>query len=193
VKETRYHGRKKPETRTSRLANILGAIAISLNDQLVGSSGFATLEPPVDHMTAGSAISLLRWMPGLPMQRLATCLGLSQSATVRLVDRLSTAGLVERRREADGHQVHVFLTPNGSAAATRIHRTRARVLERLVTRLQPEDQDQLLRISERLAAQLPNDQWHAMHVCRLCHFRSCGDDDDCPVWDSVRDRPDSES
>jgi len=174
---------------TSRLANILGAIAISLNDRLVGTAGLATFDSPVDHATAGAAVSLLRWLPGAPMPRLAAYVGLSQSAAVRLVDRLSTAGLVVRRREHGRRQVQVFLTPLGLAAAARIHRRRARVLERMVGKLETRDRDDLLRISERLARQLPEDQWHAMHVCRLCHFRSCGSDDECPVWQAARDRP----
>jgi len=174
---------------TSRLANILGAIAISLNDRLVGTAGLATFDSPVDHATAGAAVSLLRWLPGAPMPRLAAYVGLSQSAAVRLVDRLSTAGLVVRRREHGRRQVQVFLTPLGLAAAARIHRRRARVLERMVGELETRDRDDLLRISERLARQLPEDQWHAMHVCRLCHFRSCGTDDECPVWQAARDRP----
>src|SRR2546423_15649639 len=82
----------------SRVANILGAIAISLNDALVGSAGLSRFDSPVDHATAGAAVSLLRWLPGAPMPRLAAYVGLSQSAAVRLVDRLASAGLGVRRR-----------------------------------------------------------------------------------------------
>src|SRR5438552_18464801 len=91
--------RSKTRHRTSRLANILGAIAISLNDRLVGAAGLAPFDSPVDHATAGAAVSLLRWLPGAPLPRLAAYVGLSQSAAVRVVDRLSSAGLVVRRRD----------------------------------------------------------------------------------------------
>ena len=175
--------------RTPRLANILGAIAVSLNDSLMGSAGLASFDSPVDHATACAALSLLRWLPGAPMPRLAASIGLSQSAAVRLIDRLASAGMVVRRREPGQRQVRVFLTRLGLSAAARIHRRRARVLERIVAQLEARDRDDLLRISERLARRLPQDEWHAMHVCRLCHFRSCGTDDECPVWQGAKGRP----
>src|SRR5438552_8721555 len=181
--------RSKTRHRTSRLANILGAIAISLNDRLVGAAGLGTFDSPVDHATAGAAVSLLRWLPGAPMPRLAASVRPAQSAALRLVDRLSSPGLVVRRREHGRRQVQIFLTPLGLAAATRIHRRRARVLERIVDELEKRDRDDLLRISERLARQLHEVQRQAMHVCRLCHFRSCGTDDECPVWQVAKDRP----
>src|SRR5438874_10905739 len=90
--------RIKTRHRTSRLANILGAIAISLNDRLVGAAGLATFDSPVDHATAGAAVSLLRWLPRAPMPRLASYVGLPPSAPARLVRRRAAAGLVGRRR-----------------------------------------------------------------------------------------------
>ena len=177
------------EHTTSRLANILGAIALTFNDRLVGETGLAKLGAPVDHVTAGAAVSLLRSMPGTPMARLAAYVGLSQSAAVRLVDRLEGAGLVVRKRERGQHHIRVFPTRKGVAAADRLHRARAQVLEGYVATLTARDQKELLRISEQVAGKLPDDQWHAMHVCRLCRCRSCGADEDCPVWESVRDRP----
>src|SRR5262245_54938532 len=173
---------------TARLANIFGALSISVSDRLLGGHGLGGFGAPIDHVTAGAAVSLLRWMPGIPMPRLAGYLGLSQSAAVRLIDRLAGADLVVRSREPGQHQVRVRVTRRGAATARRIHRARARVLERLVQDLSARDRQDLLRVSEQLARRLPNDHSHAMHVCRLCHFRSCGDDQECPVWDAVRPR-----
>ena len=189
MKRTPLRRPRDERHRTSRLANILGAIAISLNDRLLGTTGLAAFESPVDHVTASACVSLLRWLPGTPMPRLAAYVGLSQSAAVRLVDRLERAGLVVRRRDPGQRQVRVFLTPRGAAAAALIHRRRARVLERVVGQLDARDRDDLLRVSEHLARELPEDQWHAMHVCRLCHFRSCGADDECPVWQAAKGTP----
>src|SRR5438067_10608868 len=50
----------------SRLANILGAIAISLNDRLVGTAGFATSDLPREHGTPRSPAAARRSHPSCP-------------------------------------------------------------------------------------------------------------------------------
>src|SRR5438874_5237491 len=81
---SRIIGTATMTTGLDRLANVLGATAITLGDRIFGEDGVATLPPPADHPSAAATLALLNWVPRIPQGRLAYCLGLSQPATVRL-------------------------------------------------------------------------------------------------------------
>jgi MarR family transcriptional regulator, organic hydroperoxide resistance regulator len=59
--------------------------------------------------------------PGCPQRRLASTLGLAESATNGLVSRLAAGGLVTRgRSQSDQRRIELRLTPTGRKALKRI-------------------------------------------------------------------------
>jgi DNA-binding MarR family transcriptional regulator len=167
------------------LSNVLGAIALAVAERLLGAHGLAAQPPPLDHPSACAALSLVRWMPGLPMPALADYLELSQAATVRVVQRLNAGGLVRTHRERGDRRVRLFVTDAGREAIEHVDELRAHVLEDVLQRLQPRQRRDLLPLLRALAGGLPGSQAQAMHVCRLCHWTACGNGQ-CPVWNAVK-------
>lgn len=104
-----------------RLANVLGAFALALTDELdaatartVGQGGSG----------AAALISLSDLLAGRSVDELRRAVGLTHSGGVRAVDRLIGAGLAERRPGRDGRSVAVALTPEGQQAAGRAKQAR---------------------------------------------------------------------
>src|SRR5213593_3979046 len=85
------------------------------------------------------------------MRELARRLGLAKSTVTRLVDRLETAGLAERRSERpDRRSVLVGLSSAGQQALQAV-RTRLRaLLKELLAGLAPHDQGELVRLLAKL-------------------------------------------
>lgn len=85
------------------------------------------------------ALMFLVTAPGqaAPMNQLAAFLGFSTAGTTKVVDRLTEAGLVERRpSDADRRVVYTALTPSGAdsvlaASRTLVRALRTRVVEPL--------------------------------------------------------------
>ena len=82
--------------------NVFGAFALMVSDEIIQAS---SSQAPQAGPTA-SALALLAHMPGLSIRMLSVGVGLSHAGTVRLVDRLATEGLIERRdHSSDGRKV----------------------------------------------------------------------------------------
>src|SRR5918999_6028663 len=103
-------------------ANVLGAVSLAVADRVrqavergAGKGGSAP----------AALVSLATYLDGSPIGSIRGPLGLTHSATVRVVDRLVAAGLAERRAGADRRSVAVELTDQGRAAAARAASTRA--------------------------------------------------------------------
>ena len=159
-----------------RTANLLGALALALADDLK-----AETEARAEHgATAPAALATLGFYPGEPIEALARTLGLSHSATVRLIDRLARDGLVERRGGADARSAALHLTPRGEARSQSILEGRHRVLAEALDLLSAEERAALTGLVEKLLAGLTRDRQHADHVCRLCDERICPEQS-CPV------------
>ena len=170
---------------SKRLANALGATVLALHDRLV-EAGVATLPRPADHPSAAASLALLGWVPMMPQSRLAYCLGLSQPATVRLVDRLEASGLLRRQRRRPGRETWVESTPDGRELARQFGLRRRRVMADVLESLPAADQKALVALLEKLAAALLQSKQHVMRICRLCDARDCGRDEDCPMWRAAR-------
>ena len=83
---------------------------------------------------AASALALIAHKPGLSIRMLSVGVGLSHAATVRLVDRLSTEGLVERREHStDGRTRSLHLTKAGKVASDAVLASRDKVIADDVT------------------------------------------------------------
>jgi DNA-binding MarR family transcriptional regulator len=116
---------------------------------------------------------------GQSIDALWRVVGLTHSGTVRLVDRLAAAGLVERRVGSDGRSVALQLTPQGRRAARRVLARREAAIETVLAPLTSKERTDMARLHERLLGSLTDGQQERRRVCRLCDVEGCGRD--CPT------------
>ena len=160
--------------KTERIVNLIGALAGAIADDI--NKETAALLPPA---VPPAAIALVGHAPWITVAELASALQLSPSATVRLVDRATEAGLLVRKpSEADKRVSLVELTEAGRAVETQIVAVRRRTVEQLLSGLSSSDKDRLGELAEKMLGQLVRDPNHAVRVCRMCEPRVCAD---CPV------------
>ena len=160
----------------SRDANLLGALADAVSDEL-GRVDRATTQLPDTHSAAISVVARHR---GCTIRRLADSLELSHPGTVRLVDRLTDDGLLERRAGADGRSVALHLTAAGRRLRNRQRSARSARLEELVAALPRSARTAARATAELLLAELATDEVAGWSICRRCDVSECPQDR-CPV------------
>jgi DNA-binding MarR family transcriptional regulator len=162
------------ESVTNRTANLLGAAAIALSDAqrgaVEGASGHGAAAP--------AALVTLAEYPGETVGFFVPILGLTQSGTVRLIDRLVDDGLVRRSPGRDGRTVALHLTAAGRRAAARVVEARGRALAEALADLDRHELAILERSLEKILARFPANRDDARHLCRLCDIHVC---ERCPV------------
>jgi MarR family transcriptional regulator, negative regulator of the multidrug operon emrRAB len=173
------HDARATDSEPAREANLLGAASLAVADRIRASAEEGAGQ-------GGSApaalVSLAGYLDGGPLGSLRGPLGLTHSATVRVVDRLVGAGLVRRRQGADRRSVAVALTPAGRRAAEGAARARAEALEAALAALDPAERAELARLHEKILFALTDGRAAAGHICRLCDADACGHERGrCPV------------
>src|SRR5215475_14250353 len=172
---------------SKRLENLLGALAVALSDA-IGSA----VETATGHAGAmGAALATLAQEPGLGIEQLRVPLGRTQSATVRVVDRLVAEGYAERRPGHDQRSIAVFLTAKGAEAAARVLASREQALSDAVSPLTPGERKAFTGALEKVLAQITTGRAHADQICRLCDIAACPERV-CPVElaaRAVQDQP----
>lgn len=164
-----------------RLAQLLGVMAVAASDRLRDS-----VEAESAHGgSAPAALVHLQAYPGQPVESLRQVLGISQPATVRLVNRMVGEGLAERRPGPDRRSVALCLTDPGQAAATAVLVRRSQSLAHLLEVLDPAQRRALEPLLERLVAGLADDRRQALRVCRLCDRKACARKPGCPLDHTV--------
>jgi MarR family transcriptional repressor of emrRAB len=163
----------------ARGTNLLGAVSLAVADRLRAAAERGAVQ-------GGSApaalISLAGYLDGSPIDAVRGPLGLTHSATVRVVDRLVAAGLARRREGADRRSVAVELTPAGHSAAGQAVRARREALEEALAGLDPAERAELARLHAKVLATLTDGRAAAGHICRLCDSHACGHEEGrCPV------------
>jgi MarR family transcriptional repressor of emrRAB len=159
-----------------RLANLLGALSLSITDAVARSIEEAEGAYGSDTF----ALVLLQHAETLRSDVLSRQLRLAQSSTVRLVDRMEREGLVRRTSGADRRTVWISLTARGRRAAERVLVVRQDVLQELVERLSEDEQAALHSIAAKLLTELTVDLASGEQNCRLCDEDACCLAD-CPV------------
>lgn len=160
----------------SRLTNLLGALAVASTDLLTEAA-----ERSVGQAASAPACLLtIVTRPGISIESLRRIVGISQPATVRLVDRLAAAGLVERTPGPDHRTTALMPTEEGRRRAQAALAQRHEVLGSLLGGLDDEDLRTLRDLLERMLAELPRSREHARHLCRLCDHNAC-ERPYCPV------------
>src|SRR3546814_669637 len=165
-----------------RYRTIFGAFALMISDDIVR----ATSSRAPEAGPAASALALLAYEPGLSIRTLAIGVGLSHAGTVRLVDRLATEGLIERRGHATDRRARsLYLTAAGQTVCVEVLNARDQILAEGLSVLSNEELVMLGALSERvLRARLQGFE-HAYRLCRLCCYDAC---DDCPIAAELRPR-----
>ena len=157
-----------------RTANLLGAVALTLADELQAAAAAVA-----GHGASGPAALVLLGdlAGGATIEELRRALGLTHSGTVRLVDRLVTGDLVERRVGGDARSLSLHLTPAGRRTARRVLAARETVLERALIALEPRQRAEFERSLDAVLRELHGSR---RRICRLCDIAACGR---CPVQD----------
>jgi DNA-binding MarR family transcriptional regulator len=166
----------------TRTANLLGALAGAVVDD------FQALlkEHPNQNTSSVAALKLLGDADGCSNLELSQALKLSHPATVRLVDKLEAAGLVERREGADRRAVALHLTPAGRRRMHVMLDRRTSALDAIVDVLSAEQRDHLDRIAETLLRELTHTPLAGARICRLCDEHACPAGS-CPVHQRGRE------
>jgi len=153
----------------SNIANVLGALAFRLADEING--GLTELE--VDSKALAALVHLSKY-PNESIEKLRVPVGLSHSGCVRLVDRLAELGLVRRRGAAsDARAIQLGLTRKGRALAARAHERRQEILLRAVHSLAHDERAQLGTLISKVFASEVTTAASALRACRLCDYAAC--------------------
>jgi MarR family transcriptional regulator, negative regulator of the multidrug operon emrRAB len=163
-------------------------MAIGVTDAAVGD---VAMDAALDNTSAAALVAMLDLAQASSVQRLSQLIGISHSGTVRLVNRLADAGLVQRRPGPDARTLTLSLTRRGHATARRIRDARHGVLAELLSGLTDRQREQLTTIcdvivgnitSARLAARTAGRPPSGGALCRMCDPIACGrPDGHCPA------------
>lgn len=154
------------------LANRLAAFATHLADRIEAAA--EDLSP-----SAAAALQTLRQNGPTSIQEIASTIGLTHSATVRLVDRLEKDWLV-RRLTRKGREVRVEVTARGRRRAGTFQDRRIAAAETLLSVLDEAERATLGTLLDRML-ELPVDGHDtAERICRACERDACRGEG-CPV------------
>ena len=166
---------------TSRTANLLGATALAVSDLLLGN---ATRAAGVS-ASGASALVVLAHAPDLSVTELGRRIGLTQSASARMVDALEADWLL-RRGPGAGRQVSVRLTPAGRRAVRTVLSARGGPLADVLDGLGERERETLDGRLAALLTRLYGTIGDAERICRLCDRASCVTGAVCPVGEAER-------
>jgi DNA-binding MarR family transcriptional regulator len=156
-----------------RLANLFGAAALAASDRVAAKGANPAV---LVHLLA---------RPGDSVEAVGRVVRISQPGAVRAVNRLEAQGLLERRPGPDGRTLALHLTVRGRRAARGVLAQRERGVRELLDLLDPDEQERLLPLLEKLVAGLAVDRPGALSVCRLCDRDACCGEAPCPLQHTV--------
>ena len=176
----------RPDRDRAATANVLGALALAVADQLPVDA----IPPGGRADSAAAALSALDQFLDRPtVDQLRRVLGLTHSGAVRLLDRLATAGLVERGSGPDGRSRSVRLTAAGRRAARRVAERRAGYLDALLAGLSADETHTLHDLLGRVMARVVEHKDGGAWICRRCDLRACGRAaGDCPAANAAAEK-----
>ena len=158
-------------------SNLVAAWVLSAHDRLAAAGAATELG-----QRQAETLTLVGVHPDCSIEWLRSRIGLTQSGTVRLVDRLEDDGLVERRRSG-GRAVALRVTGKGRNRLERWRRGRELVVEELLNEMPAEQGASLVAAIESALKARPRARAEADRTCRTCDWPACGGD--CPVDHSV--------
>src|SRR5262245_27121322 len=128
---TEHEGSVKRDER-HHTANIMGALAVLIQDRVE-----KTWQADLDlSPMAAAALVIVDVYPGSTIERVAGCIGLTHSATVRVIDKLAERGLVEKdRARGDARAQSLKLSKAGKRTVQQLHAARNGVTDDLLADL----------------------------------------------------------
>jgi MarR family transcriptional repressor of emrRAB len=156
--------------------NVIGAFALALADDLKG----AMQDLADGNESACSALIVIGQESGLSVDRLSKILRLSQPGTVRLVDRLAGAKLVERKTGSDRRSVALRLTDAGKRQVKSLLVGRQCALSQALRGLDDWERSTLSAIANKVLGGLERSEIECDRRCRLCDDAACPDQT-CPM------------
>ncbi len=159
--------------------NVIGAFTLALADDFKG----AMQDLAEGNESACSALIVIGQESGLSVDRLSKILRLSQPGTVRLVDRLAEAKLVERKTGGDRRSVALRLTDAGKRQVKSLLVGRRHALSQALRGLDDWERSTLTVIASKVLRGLEHSQVECDRRCRLCDDAACPDDT-CPIMAS---------
>lgn len=164
-----------------RTANLLGAFALLVHDQMEeamqGQLGKGR--------SAAAAILTIGTRPGGSIDALRRTLGLTHSATVRLVNGLIEENLVIKLPGQDRRSYALILSTKGEHRFSAVLEGRRGVLEAFLGKLSPSAYQAVRRALVRLLEHSAESRQEARHTCRLCEHRLCRP---CPVGSTLTEK-----
>jgi DNA-binding MarR family transcriptional regulator len=162
-------------------ANLLGALVTALADRsraaISEQSGLNAEDP--------AALVTLYWQPSLSIQQLSSVVGRSHAATVRIIDRLEMASLVDRTSGDDQRKCHLVLTAAGRHHAQGVMRQRHRVFADALAPLDSRERATFAALLAKVTAAVTDNADEAAVICRLCDERRCSPTQ-CPITLAVQ-------
>lgn len=134
-----------------------------------------------------AALVLVANRPGVSVDWLYQRLGIGQPGTVRLVERLVSAGVMTRQAVAGRREVELTVTAAGTQRLERAEDARGASLMDLLQALSPAEREHLTGLADtvlRAGSRVPRE---ADVVCRRCDWAACMPD--CPVEASITPDP----
>lgn len=174
------HTSTAPAVQAAHEANVLGALSLAVCSRVQRE---AERSAALGASAPAALVALDGYLTGQPIDALRRVLGLTHSGTVRLVDRLAAAGLVERRTgSTDGRAVPLGLTPAGRRTARRVLAAREAALEEVLSALSADERATLAALQDRLLGGMVESREDSRRICRLCDPVGCGHPEGhCPV------------
>ncbi len=180
----------------ARLTNVVGAWTLAVADAVTAAAATAAGR---GGQAPAALVSLHEFAAGSTIDQLRQVLGISHSATVRLVDGLVADGHVTRTDHTDDRRsVALTLTAAGRLTARRILAARREALQGPLEGLSEQERRSLMQLAEALTGQLVDlklderargNAQRSGWLCRLCDFDACGRPDGlCPAAERVRAR-----
>jgi MarR family transcriptional repressor of emrRAB len=152
-----------------RTANLLGALAGEIADRIERQGKLH----PNETSSAIAALNVIGLYEGCTNGALSRALGLSHTATVRLVDKLELSGLVHSKKGKDKRSVALRLTERGRERARAVIHDRCVRLSDFLDVLTPRQRRQLDEIADVLLKSMVENAQDADHICRLCDGSAC--------------------
>jgi MarR family transcriptional regulator, negative regulator of the multidrug operon emrRAB len=159
-----------------RTANLLGALAGEVANRIERQGKVH----PNETNSAAAALNVIGFYEGCSNGALSRALGLSHTATVRLVDKLELAGFVLSEIGTDKRSVALRLTDLGRERTRIVIRERCMRLADVIDVLTAQQRRQLDDIAETLLKSMVTAARDADHICRLCDDAACSPAR-CPV------------
>jgi MarR family transcriptional regulator, negative regulator of the multidrug operon emrRAB len=168
---------RQDQRRGGHAANILGALSVLIQDRVESAwQAEFDLSP-----MAAAAIVQIDNDPGSSIDLIASHIGLTHSATVRLVDKLVERGLVEKdRARKDARAQSLTLGKAGKRVVQQLHAARNRVIDGLLSDLDPGQRRGLEEAIRAILHRCVEPVREADVTCRVCDDRRCSPEI-CPI------------